>query len=219
MALVYQHYRRDKNHTFYIGIGLDKSRAYSKSGRNEFWKRIFNKTEVDISILIEGISERDAKMWEKYLISLYGRRDLKSGNLVNLTDGGDGTFNVSSYVREKLSRASSGSNNPMFGVSLKGHPNVLRGEKHPFFGKKRSEQSEMMKKKVGHLNSFYGRKHSEVQKSAVSKANSKKKVINTDTGEVYLNVRLAAESVGIKRDHLWSMLNGRYKNTTSFRYL
>ena len=38
MACVYQHRRLDDNTVFYIGIGKDASRAYSKKQRNPYWK-------------------------------------------------------------------------------------------------------------------------------------------------------------------------------------
>jgi len=38
MAVVYRHLK-PCGEVFYIGIGNDKDRAYSKRGRNKFWKR------------------------------------------------------------------------------------------------------------------------------------------------------------------------------------
>ena len=35
MAILYRHIRLDKNVPFYIGIGKDIKRAYSKSNRNK----------------------------------------------------------------------------------------------------------------------------------------------------------------------------------------
>lgn len=104
MACVYQHRRLDDNTIFYIGIGKETSRAYSKKKRNKYWNYIVNKVGYAIDILIEGCSIDDAKTVEIGMISDYGRADLKLGLLVNMTDGGDGTLNHSPEVIESISQ-------------------------------------------------------------------------------------------------------------------
>lgn len=93
MAIVYKHIRKDTNEVFYIGVGADKRRAYTKKGRNNFWQNIVNKTEYDVIILYTGLSYEEAYHKEKELIAEYGRRDLNKGTLCNLTDGGEGSPN------------------------------------------------------------------------------------------------------------------------------
>lgn len=96
MAYVYKHTRKDNGEVFYIGIGTqDKyKRAFSLIKRNNFWKNITNKTEFLVEIIYDGLSWEDACIKEIELIKHYGRRDLGLGTLVNMTDGGDGTYNV-----------------------------------------------------------------------------------------------------------------------------
>ena len=93
MAVVYRHIRLDKNEPFYIGIGKSKHRAYSKNNRNLYWNNIVNKSIYEVELLFENVSYEFAKEKEVEMISLYGRKDLKLGSLVNLTDGGDGILN------------------------------------------------------------------------------------------------------------------------------
>lgn len=95
MAYVYRHIRLDKNIPFYIGVGSDDrfKRAYSKRGRNIRWQRIVGKTEYEVDILLFDISWDDAIRKEIEFISLYGRVDLGTGCLVNMTDGGEGALN------------------------------------------------------------------------------------------------------------------------------
>jgi hypothetical protein len=90
---LYRHIRKDKDEVFYIGIGFDKDkkRATSHHSRNQYWKNIVNLTDFEVEILFENISEDSLVEKEKEFISLYGRKDLKEGVLVNMTDGGDGT--------------------------------------------------------------------------------------------------------------------------------
>lgn len=100
---LYKHVRLDKNQVFYVGIGTIKKkithlsiktnrykRAYEKSNRNKYWKNIVNKTNYKVEILLESDNLDFIKTKEIEFIKLYGRRDLKQGTLVNLTDGGDG---------------------------------------------------------------------------------------------------------------------------------
>lgn len=101
---VYRHIRPDLNLPFYIGIGSIKDskshkaeyqRAYSfrKSQRSKFWYKVFEKChrEIEVEIMIEADSWNYIKEKEIEFITLYGRRDLGTGSLVNLTNGGDGT--------------------------------------------------------------------------------------------------------------------------------
>lgn len=91
--ILYRHIRLDKNEVFYVGIGKDISRAYSKL-RSRFWKIITDKTDYRVEILFDDIATwEEACEKEKEFIKLYGRKDIGTGTLVNLTDGGDGSIN------------------------------------------------------------------------------------------------------------------------------
>lgn len=95
MAIVYNHKRNDTGEIFYIGIGLSDKRAYSTKGRNKHWRHIVNKVGYSIEITHLNICREEAVVIEQYLITFYGRADKKLGNLVNMTDGGDGLLNPS----------------------------------------------------------------------------------------------------------------------------
>lgn len=107
MAYVYRHIRHDKNEPFYIGVGTDikYDRARERARRSDFWKKIVAKTTYSIEIIFDGVDFETAKNKEKEFIKLYGRKDLGSGCLVNMTDGGDGTIGkvFSDEYRKKLS--------------------------------------------------------------------------------------------------------------------
>ena len=92
---IYRHIRPDTNEVFYIGRGSDISkghskRHYEKSNRNRWWKAVVakNNGEYEVEIMFRASTEDLINEKEKEFISLYGRRDLKKGTLVNLTDGG-----------------------------------------------------------------------------------------------------------------------------------
>jgi hypothetical protein len=104
MAFVYAHIRLDNDTIFYIGIGKRKNRPYSKHGRNNYWNNIVQKCngEFKVVILDENISWEEACEKEKYYIKHYGRSNTGTGNLCNLTDGGEGILNLQHTDQAKL---------------------------------------------------------------------------------------------------------------------
>ena len=103
MAYVYRHIRLDKNEPFYIGIGKDKwyRRAYKTSCKNKHWDNVIAKTDYLAEILFDDVDYEFAKRKEIEFITLYGRKDLGTGTLVNMTQGGDGVTNWSEERRTK----------------------------------------------------------------------------------------------------------------------
>lgn len=106
MSYVYRHIRLDKNQPFYIGIGKDESykRAYDKTRRNNFWKNVVAKSDYEVEILMDELTWEQACEKEKEFISLYGRKDLNTGTLVNLTDGGEGGSGMSELTKRIISQ-------------------------------------------------------------------------------------------------------------------
>ncbi len=102
--IVYRHIRLDKNMPFYIGIGKDLNRPYNKKDRSIFWKSIINKTEYTTEILFDNLTKEQAIEKEVEFIELYGRVDLKTGTLCNMTCGGEGTGELNEdleFIRRK----------------------------------------------------------------------------------------------------------------------
>lgn len=118
MHYIYRHIRLDINKPFYIGIGTiytkgnsyksEYRRAFLKSKRSNFWKNITSKSKYKIEILIESNDYKFIKQKEIEFVTIYGRQDLGKGNLVNLTNGGEGTLgrviNESTIDKLKTSR-------------------------------------------------------------------------------------------------------------------
>ena len=106
MAYIYRHIRKDNNNVFYIGIGNDNEykRASDKKSRNRYWNFIVKKIGFEFEIIEDGLSWVDACEKEKYWIKKYGRKDLNEGNLVNMTDGGEGLNNPSTEIKEKYKK-------------------------------------------------------------------------------------------------------------------
>lgn len=192
---IYRHIRLDKNEVFYIGIGCNK-RSHDKSNRSKHWKNIVSKTNYEIQVLKFDLSWKDACELEKILIDYYGRKDLKTGLLINMTDGGEGSVKavVSKETRLKLSKV---------------HKN-------------KKQSSDHIKKRT---NSLIGRKLSSEHKLKLSLAkkgivsNSSKKIININTNEIYDSITDAARSINMKTTTLCCKLRGQNPNNTNFRYL
>ena len=132
---------------------------------------------------MEDLTWEEAIEKEKEFVKLYGRIDNKTGILVNMTDGGEGTLGVihseesnekrrewsknriiTEETRKKLSAKQIGEKNHMFGRTGKLNPN---------YGIERSEEtkrkySEIAKARGSEKNPMYGKKHSEQTKRKIS---------------------------------------------------
>lgn len=91
-TLVYRHRALDTHEVFYIGIG-NINRPYKKHGRTLHWKNIVSKHGYYVEILQDNLTWEEACELEELLISEYGRKDLGTGCLCNMTNGGDGLNN------------------------------------------------------------------------------------------------------------------------------
>jgi len=83
---------------------------------------------------------------ERDLISFFGRKDLGTGDLYNLTDGGEGSVGYvhSEEARAKMSKALTGENNPFYGKShteetkrklSEAKKGKYKGENNPMYGR------------------------------------------------------------------------------------
>ena len=175
MAIVYLHRRMDTNEVFYVGIGMNEKRPYDKNNRNKYWTNIVNKHGYTVEILHENISYQECKIIEIDLIDKYGRKDLGTGTLCNLTNGGDGTSGIvfSDETKRKMSESAKGKTASQ--ETRKKISELNTGEKHPFFGKTHSDEtkrkmSESAKGKTSEQNPMFGRKHSDETRRKISES-------------------------------------------------
>ena len=108
-AYVYTHTRLDTNEIFYVGIGTQDNyrRASRIYNRTNHWKNIAKKSGWRVDIVFDNLEWIDACLKEKELILKYGRIDLNSGTLVNLTDGGEGNFGRKATLKTRLKMSES----------------------------------------------------------------------------------------------------------------
>lgn len=174
MAIVYRHRRLDKNEVFYVGIGRKESRAFDMVNRNHIWKGIKSRSEIEVEIVARDLSWELACELEQLMISEYGRIDLGTGTLVNLTDGGEGTIGVKHSQETKDKRANSNR-------GKKRSAETKLKISQSLTGKKLSEQH-IEKLRISHLG----------QTSATAK-----QVVDLQTGFFYDSLRNGCLSVGV----------------------
>ena len=85
---VYCYLRADRT-PYYVGIA---SNAYRPTNKNHNCRVPGGKSLWRIRVMKSGLSWEDACVWEQRYILRYGRKDLGTGCLWNLTDGGDGVL-------------------------------------------------------------------------------------------------------------------------------
>jgi hypothetical protein len=132
---VYELWNPIKNEIFYVGKSQHKSRStrlndHLKEAQEVLTKKRMgtHKTHtilkilregynIDFKIVYETINEQEAFEKEKALIRHYGRRDLKTGPLTNLTEGGEGVcgYLAPDWLRKLYSTQRKGTGNAMFG--------------------------------------------------------------------------------------------------------
>lgn len=100
---VYEYLRED-NSPYYIGKGT-KDRAYKKQGH-----AVPLPPKDRIKIIADNLSEQEAKDLEIELIAKYGRKDLGTGILRNMTNGGEGSSGriATKEMKDKLSKLNLG---------------------------------------------------------------------------------------------------------------
>jgi len=109
---VYFH-QDDQGKVFYVGKGKG-NRAHSCSNRSKCWlgyvKNHCSANRPQVIIVQDLLTEPEAFQLESQLILQYGRRDLGTGQLINMTSGGDGAsgHKKSQATRDKIAVSNSG---------------------------------------------------------------------------------------------------------------
>jgi hypothetical protein len=216
---IYVHYRGDNLSPFYVGKGTRKDkntykgvyeRAFRKSRNNKYWNRIVNKVGYHVLIIHDNLTEPQAFDMERAYINWYGRE-----NLVNFTDGGEG---MSGYKHTEEAKKKYKNSMEKYYNSEEHKKKLSDAGKGQISWNKGKKLSEEHKRKMS--NSLKGRESWNKGKSHMSLSNHPraKKVINTETGEIYGCAMEVCILLNIKKNTFSRYLSGERKNPTPFRY-
>lgn len=182
MYYVYSYLREDFS-PYYIGKGCkDRAYAYSNHRINA------PKDRSKVYIIKTNLTEAEAYKVEKLYILMFGRKDLGTGILRNLSDGGEGPtgYKTTPEQRRKISLSRMGEKHPLYGVSpseetREKQRQALKGkyvkEKNPMYGKTHTEEA---RKIISERHK--GIPKSEEHKKKISESN-KGKTISQETKE------------------------------------
>lgn len=148
MYYVYEHYKKDTDEIFYVGIGKIENGKYKRASsslkRNSHWKSVSKKHGFYYKIVFESEYRDEVCQKEIDLILKYGRKDLKTGSLVNKTSGGEETFEMSKdSVKEGVKkRMENGTYNKCAEIARKKmtENNPWKGKTHEGFNNKKIYQ-------------------------------------------------------------------------------
>lgn len=175
---------REDGTPYYVGKGTGR-RAYAKLTHR------FPPPTKERIIVQEFETEEDAFEAEEFLISYFGREDLGTGILLNLTDGGEGAATnegkkFSEEHKNKISRALKGNTNGRFTLGLawteehrKLHKKAMKNRVIPPESRSKMGQNRGKRMTKKNLEALVlantGREVSAITKQRISLANTGKK--------------------------------------------
>ena len=126
---VYAHRKATTGGIFYIGKGTGR-RAWYTIDRNPFWQAVVRKHGFTVEIIEDQLQEWYAYELEQTLIAGYGRRNVGTGILTNITEGGKGVSGIiqSAKCRKVVSERSKGLSNPKADLKIYEFTNIETGE-------------------------------------------------------------------------------------------
>jgi hypothetical protein len=164
MFYTYMWLRKDGT-PYYIGKGFGR-RAYDR------WSHIQNPPPMDRMVFYVAKDEAEAFENEVALIWYYGRKDLGTGCLRNLTDGGEGAAGIkqTEATKKKRSAALTGKPCPSRGRFGKRPPELGRKISASKMGHTTSKETrqKMAEAKLGKRGNHTGHTHSEETRRRIS---------------------------------------------------
>ena len=177
-------YLREDGTPYYIGKGKG-NRAWSKN------HRIAVPSKDRIQIIQALLSEKESIELEQYWITFYGRKDLGTGILRNLTDGGEGSsgYTHSNETKEKIRQ-----------IALKISPETKEKNRQAHLGLTQSPETKE-KNRQAHLGENNPMKNPEVRKRHLESVRTEEYRTNMSvikTGTVHTEETKKKQSISAK---------------------
>jgi hypothetical protein len=188
----------------YAYLRVDRTPYYIGKGKG---RRLYEKHQKGISVpkdksriiyLKQNLTEEEAFKHEKYMIAVFGRKDLGTGILHNKTDGGDGAsgYVFSEETKRKLSEAKKGKKHSE--ETRRKQSERMKGENNLNYGKSPSEET---RRKRSEANK--GKKHSEETRRKQSEAKKGIKWWNDGKGNTKMSIECPEEGWVPGREMKW----------------
>jgi hypothetical protein len=146
-------YLREDGTPYYIGKGTD-NRAFLQLNH-----KVKTPDKNRVLILKNNLTENEANIHEKYMIAVFGRKDLETGILRNLTDGGEGVsgFKHSEKTKNKMRKPNTKEHNKKVSEAIRRKWENGEYDKEQYrkreLGKKQSEET--IRKKIEGMKRYY----------------------------------------------------------------
>jgi hypothetical protein len=211
MYYVYAYLRTDGT-PYYIGKGKGR-RIYANHNVR------IPSDKARIQIIAHKLSEAESFLLEVKLIKLYGRKDLGTGILRNMTNGGEGASGAVRSIEFKNNLR-----NQRIGIPrsaeiiqrIKDNTPVLCGEKNGMFGKKHdSHTKELIRQKA------IGRKHSaetNAKKGHALDKNGRAKSVMTPQGK-FTTITLAARTLNVNYHTILNRVKSTSPQFTEYYFI
>jgi hypothetical protein len=205
---IYAHIRKDTNTIFYIGKG-SKNRAYFKSNRSLFWKRIVEKCGYEVIFLLKDLSEEEAYKAE---ITFIMAEKLKGNCEANFTNGGDGVRVSHRWWNNKISESLKGKKTPKGNLSKSYKDFATKEELIELYVNKKLPSTEIQKLyNVSYTTVCFRLKEFGITLRKCGKESSKIKC--TTDNIIFNSINDAAKHYGLYRENIRKVLNGKYNHT------
>ena len=205
---IYAHIRLDNNSIFYIGKGSG-NRAYIKSNRGLYWKRIVNAHGYKVIFLEENLSEEEAFNFE---ISFIAKFKSKGNCEANFTIGGDGVRVDKRWWNDKISKALKGIKRP-FGKENKSFKDLIsKKELYQMYVIDNMNTVQISKLTKLSIPTICSRlKEYNIEKRTAGRVKIKIKCIEDDIE--FESINDAAKYYNLFRENIKKVLDGKYKHT------
>lgn len=211
---IYAHIRKDTNTIFYIGKGCS-NRAYFKSNRSLFWKRIVEKHGYEVIFLLENLTEEEAYKAE---VTFIMAEKLKGNCEANFTNGGDGVRVAKRWWNDAISKSLKGMKRAK-GVNSKSYKDFA--DKETLYDlyvvqQKTSKEIELL------YNVSYATVCSRLNQFNIPIRNAGKKTVKIkclNDGLVFNSINDAARYYDVYRENINKVLKGIYKHTNNLKFI